>query len=294
MSDAADAARALVDTDRYPIDRMGSPERDQLVKQCRADLDAGALCFLPNFLRPEALAQMSGEVEALEPVSRRIAHRRTAYGWMDNSGFAQTHPRSALFDRGMSCITTELVPPQSHIRTLFMWDYLTQFVGDALGVASMYRSECPTLSIQLNVMHEHDVLGWHFDTNDGVVSLLVDSADEGGEYQVAPYVRSETDENYDDVVKAFNEDRSVVHEPKMPAGTFILFKGRRSLHRVSPVGKTSKPRRIVLYSYDEQPNMAFPENSQHRLRNPAPTDYRGAKTPAQATGFSLWDTSAPQ
>jgi hypothetical protein len=60
----------------------------------------------------------------------------------------------------------------------------------------------------------------------------------------------------------FEEDPAIVREPCLPAGTFMRFKGRRSVHRVSPVGKTSKPRRIVLYSYDEQPNMAFSEPSQ--------------------------------
>jgi len=291
MLDQYKSAPALVDTERYPIDRTGSVERQNLVEQCRTDLDRGALCYLPGFLHTDSLHQMSEEMGKFETVALRNEYLRTAYGWMNNSGFSIGHPRSTLFWRRYSYLITDQVPMESMVRALFFWGPLTQFVRDALGFKSLYRSECPTLSIQLNFMYEGDVLPWHFDTNDGVVSLLIDKAEEGGEFQVAPYVRDEGNENYGEVLQAFAGDPSVVQEPAMPPGTFILFKGRRSLHRVSPVGPTKRPRTIALYSYDEQPGMKFPQQSQDRLRYPNPSPYLGAQTPQGTTGFSIWGSN---
>ncbi len=288
MATHALSVRKWVNTDRYPVDDLANPARDELVAMCREQLDASAICCLPDFIRPDGLAQMIKEMRALEPVALKNNLLRTAYSWMDNSGFPPDHPRSAVFLRRFSYLVTDQIPEDSLSRALFFWDPLTDFVRDALGFKTLYRSECPTVSIQANYMNEGDVLPWHFDTNDGVVSLLLDEADEGGHYQMAPYVRDEDNEHYDRVTRAFNEDPDVIVEPRMPPGTFILFKGRRSVHRVSPVGRTTKPRMIMLYSYDEKPGMVFPQKSQDRMRYPDSTPYYGHGTPADATGFKLW------
>ena len=284
--------RDFLDTDRYPIDDLDSRERAQIVTQCRADLDAQALCRLPGFIRADKLGDMIAEMRALESAQRHLRQATTAYPWMDNSGFPANHPRSTLFMRQYSYLTTDKIPAESPLRALFMWDALTDFVRDALGFEALYRSVCPTQSIQLNYMREGDVLPWHFDTNDGVVSLLLDTAERGGHFEVAPYAREEHDEHYTHVMRAFAGDRSVVMKPEMEPGTFVLFKGRRSVHRVSPVGQTSKPRMVVLYSYDQQQNMTFTQASQERLRNPSSKPFLGARTPADAEGFQLRESLA--
>jgi len=280
----------LIDQQRYPIHDPGNQKRAALVERCRTDLRQNALCFLPGFLREHAVSLLANEIQAMSAQALGNDHLRTAYSWLDNRGFGPDHPRSMLFRRKFKYIITDQIAEQAMIKALFMWQPLTDFVRDALGFKSLYRSTCPTQSIQLNIMDEGDVLPWHFDTNDGVVSLLVEQADDGGEFQLAPYVRSEDNENYEMVMQAMQADPRVIVEPRMPAGTLILFNGRRSLHRVSPVGKTRKPRSIVLYSYDEQQDMKFPKKTQDRLRYPDPSPYKGAGTPETASGFIDWET----
>ncbi len=59
----------------------------------------------------------------------------------------------------------------------------------------------PTRSARSNlaVMGDGDELQWHFDQTDFVVSLALQDADEGGDFEVAPRIRSGDDERYDDV-----------------------------------------------------------------------------------------------
>ena len=152
----------FVDTERFPIDRSNSPERSALIEQCRADLDQHALCYLPGFIHSDGLRLLSNEIRSLEAVALRNEHLRTPYGWMNNSGYPAGHPRSTLFWRKFSYLITDQLPATAATRALFMWDPLTDFVRDALGYDTLYRSACPTQSIQLNIMYEGDVLPWHY------------------------------------------------------------------------------------------------------------------------------------
>ena len=61
----------------------------------------------------------------------------------------------------------------------------------------------PTRSRTLNlaVMTDGDQLQWHFDRTDFVVSLAIQDADVGGDFEVAPQIRTAADERYDDVAR---------------------------------------------------------------------------------------------
>jgi hypothetical protein len=77
------------------------------------------------------------------------------------------------------------------------------------------------------------------------------------------------------MTRLFAGEPDTAVRPAMAAGTFALFKGRRSCHRVSPVGPTSRPRMIALFSYDEQPDMVFPESTVRNVREPSSEPYLG-------------------
>ena len=262
------AATSLIDCDRYPVDRPDHPLLERVVAQCHRDLDETALCLLPGFLGPAAVACLQREATPLLESAYRSEKARTAYGWMDNSGFAPTHPRGALMRTCTSTVTLDLIPDHSPIRKLFESDGLTDFVRRCLGYRTLYRSACPYLALEVKAYGEGDTISWHFDTNDGVVSLLLQDADAGGHFEYAPYIRDENDEHYHEVRAVFEGTSERVRRPRLEPGCLALFKGRRSVHRVSPVGPTSKPRLIMLLSYDARPGMVFPEATVRSVIDP--------------------------
>ena len=101
-------------------------------------------------------------------------------------------------------------------------------------------------------MTDGDQLQWHFDQTDFVVSLAIQDADDGGDFEVAPQIRSADDEHYDDVAAVLGgERRSGRHVPMTP-GTLLVFAGRNSMHRVTPIRATA-PRLVALLGYDTKP-----------------------------------------
>ena len=258
----------LVNLDAYPIQDIQSPTIQALVAKCRQNLDKNALCTLEDFVSPEALMVMKTEIDGLLTSAYRAEHERTPYSWRYNLDFPDGHPRRALHLNRYGYLLYDQFKKTALISQLFEWAPLTEFVRQVLGFETLYRTADPYLSIVVNVMQTGDELAWHFDTNDGVVSLMLQPADEGGHFEYAPYIRDEGDENYGGIQELFEGSSSLADQPAIEAGTFVLFKGRRSCHRVTPIGQTAHPRLNILYSFDERPGMVFSEASQMEKTQP--------------------------
>jgi hypothetical protein len=115
--------------------------------------------------------------------------------------------------------------------------------------------------LNLSVMNDSDYLRWHFDQTDFVTSLAIQSAESGGNFEYVPMIRNSESENYPAVQKLLKGDLSpVVHLDNVP-GTLVLFQGRYSIHRVTPI-RGRRPRWIGLFGYDTKPDV----NSTPHLR----------------------------
>ena len=266
-----------VDLDTYPIHALDTPEGQELVARAHQMMKRDTLVAFPGFLRRNAVCELAAELQALETKAHQIDYQSTAYGWRNNSGFAADHPRSALFRRNCGLISTEMLDDAGASQELYRFAELTEFVRRMLGYDTLHRTACPTLSIQVNAMRQGHGFGWHFDTNDGVVSFIVQCADEGGEFEYVPLVRDEDNENYDKIARIFR-GKDDVRRPQMTPGTLSLFLGRRSVHRVAPVGQTSQSRISLLYSYDREAGMVFPKKTCERITSSSPEPYLGALT----------------
>jgi hypothetical protein len=136
---------------------------------------------------------------------------------------------------------------------LYEWDPLKTFVGTVLDRLPLYRYADPLGALNVATMYEGDELGWHFDLTDFVVSIALQSSDDGGHFEAAPRVRMADDERYDDVAAVLRgeaDDR--VETIPMTPGTLMLFEGRYSLHRVTPI-RGDVPRHVALLAYDTKP-----------------------------------------
>ncbi|HTT87040.1 MAG TPA: hypothetical protein VMF60_06720 [Acidimicrobiales bacterium] len=68
----------------------------------------------------------------------------------------------------------------------------------------------PPGPLKLAVMGEGDELQGHYDQTDFVVSLAIEAAETGGDFDVAPRIRSADDENYPGMARVLDGDRDAV------------------------------------------------------------------------------------
>lgn len=250
---------SIVDLDRYPIVDLTAPRAEPVVARGRADLAGDGLALLPGFVRRDALAAMAAEAEALIPRAYRRDEWYGVYSYESDAGDAglpEGHARRRRFRSRMGAIAYDLLPADSPTRALYEWRTLTRFVAAVTGEAELYTCADPLAACVITVVEPGDLHAWHYDQNDFVVSLLLQAAERGGEFEYAPNIRSEEDENYEGVGRMLDGDPSLRRIGVITPGCLALFRGRRSLHHVTEV-EGSRPRLIALFSYDRKPGMLF-------------------------------------
>ena len=192
---------------------------------------------------------MVADAKALAPRAHHSTGVGTAYLEFPDFSLPETHPRLLWGQYSVGAVPYDVMPRSSLLRRLYEWKPLANLVEAILDRGPIYRYADPFGALNLAVMHEGDELQWHFDQTDFVVSMAIQTADSGGEFEVFPRIRSTEDERYDDVSAALNGNRDGIVTLPMTPGTLLVFEGRNSLHRVAPVGAGS-PRHVGLLAYD--------------------------------------------
>ena len=240
-----------VDLGRYPVLDPDGPVLATVVGDARAQLvDSGAV-ELAGFLTPAGIAALVADADALAPRAHHSSGEGTAYLEFPDFSLPEDHPRLTWGHYAVGAVPYDLMPGTSLLRRLYEWEPLRALVEAVLDRGPVYRYADPFGALNLAVMHEGDELQWHFDQTDFVVSLAIQTADHGGHFEVFPRIRSAEDERYDDVADALAGTRAGVVTLPMVPGTLLIFEGRHSLHRVSPVG-SGLARHVGLLAYDTE------------------------------------------
>ena len=240
----------MVDTARYPLDHVGAA--DDWVADARDALYDHGVAILPGFLRAEAVAAICAEAAALEPFGHHSIIQGTPYLGLPDESYPEGHPRRALVDNSLTAIAYDVFPPDSLLRALYEWPVLTDLIRRAVEADQLYHYADPFGALNVAAMSAGDELGWHFDQTDFVVSIALQSSERGGDFETVSRIRNGPDDGAASVAAVLEGDRTNVTSLPMTPGTLMLFEGRGSLHRVTPI-EGDTPRYVALLAYDTVP-----------------------------------------
>jgi len=258
----------LIDLDRYPLHRPTSTEFRELVTRCQRQLATEAIASLPGFIRPSAIDTLASEASDLVQLGHRFDQPRVTnfddpeYDGSDHERLRFDHLRTRAHENRYCQVLNHHIPNHSDIRSIYRWPQLTEFVRQVLKQTTLFPSLCPHLALSMKVAFDGDQDGWHYDPNDGVITLMLQSSAEGGEFEYAPYIRAENHQNYPAVEAVFQQPDLHARKVRIEAGTFTLFNGRRSMHRVRKIQSAVVPRIVAIFCYDRRPDQVF---SQHYI-----------------------------
>ena len=85
-------------------------------------------------------------------------------------------------------VAYDLIPRGSVLRRLYEWDGLVAFVAAILGETRLYRHADPLAALNINVFAGGQGLNRHFDSADFAVTLSLQTAEEGGDFEIVPVV----------------------------------------------------------------------------------------------------------
>lgn len=253
MGNSVLSVEDIVNFDDYPIDDEHSSRRLSLIERCRTDLDEQLYCAIPAFVRPAALELMAQEATGLNTVAYHNNAQRNCYlHRQQDPSLPPEHPRNLQDRSSVRMVAYDQVSDSSPLKTFYRAESVRKMVSEIVAEGELFENEDPYQPANYVCYRDGDESSWHFDAdNSFTMTLMVQAAESGGDFQMSPNTRDETDQNYDHVKDVLRGERNdtVVSIGRDP-GELCIFRGCNSLHRVSPVhGDTLRIMGVFVYEF---------------------------------------------
>ena len=246
----------LIDLERYPLDQPDSARYAAVLNDCRAHLRSEGCMVVPGFIRAEAIEVLIAEADSVAEAAHRSYNDTNVYFSADDESLPKSHPRRRFYRRSNAFVPADNFGADSPLRAIYEWPGFMPFIRDALEEPEdkFFRYDDPLADVIINVVDAGGGFPWHFDTNNYTVTLAIQNGEAGGAFEYCPGLRSSSDENVAGVQAVLDGNRAPVRTLDLQAGDLQIFRGRYSLHRVTPVEGT-RTRYVGIFSYADAPGM---------------------------------------
>ncbi len=245
----------LVNTSQYPVD-------DEMFREkCKATLDQDGVLVLPDFLNSTTIESIQIEGDKNRKHAYYTANSHNIYLKDNDAELPAEHARNRQIQSSKGCITTDQIPNNSALHTLYEATEFRNFLCAVLAEEALYEYADPMSSINLHYASEGQELGWHFDNSSFAITLMIQNPRGGGEFEYVKDVRDADsgEMNYTQATQVLDGEIPA-KVLSMDAGALVLFRGRNSMHRVTPtVG--DRTRMLVVLAYNTEPGISLSESA---------------------------------
>ena len=244
----------LINLCEYPINQPGK-QLNSVIDKVRDNLNQDGCAIIRRFLSKKGIAELVKEAENVAHCAHHSSSLTNAYFTKDDPSFPISHPKRQFFERSNAFIPADNFLKSGPLRSVFDHEGFDEFIRLCLDEPKdkFFRYADPLADAIINLAREGNGFPWHFDTNNYTVTLSIQNAEQGGEFEYAPMIRQKN-ENFAEVGKVLKNQSKLVKSINLQPGDLQLFKGRYSLHRVAPL-KGKVPRYVAILSYVEEKNM---------------------------------------
>jgi hypothetical protein len=259
-----DIALDLIDLERYPVADLDNGPGASFLAQCQRNMQANGWCNLDGFIRADALAELNTEANELLPTAEILHVKRNIYQGAIDPSLPEDDPRRKEFTHIAVQLADDQIPAGTRLKQLYHSDILTDFVRRVQMKDRLYRCADEFQALNVVALNPGSWHAWHYDTTECTVTLLLQAAEEGGEFTFVPNSRTDDTEDREAVDRLLAGDMSRAQTFSRGAGTFTLFRGGYSLHGVTKV-EGSRPRVSAIMTYDEQPGRVIDDEINVRI-----------------------------
>lgn len=259
-----DIALRLVDLDQYPIADLDRGAGAAFLAQCQQQMEEHGWCNLDGFIRDDALAALRDEANGLLPFARKLEVKRNIYQGAVDTSLAADDPKRQEYIHRATQLADDQIGSQTMIKRLYTSDILTDFVRRVQQKPTLYRCADEFQALNIVGLEPESWHAWHYDTTECTVTLLLQSAEEGGEFAFIPNSRTDTTEDSDRVDRLLSGDMSVAQTFSRGAGAFTLFRGGYSLHGVTKV-QGARPRITAVMTYADTDDVVISDEINIRI-----------------------------
>lgn len=244
------------------VDLAAHPLGDAaFVARCQDTLDTEGVLVLRDFLRPTALEALQDEAVAGMDKAYFCAQEHSVYLSPPDPDLSSDHPRNRQVVSSKGCICDDDVAQDSPLRQLYDSALFRDFVKGTTGEGALHPYVDPLSSINIHYAHRGQELGWHFDNSSFAITLLIQEPDAGSRFEYIKDLRdADAGEMNFDAVGALLDGVITPEVLAMEPGALVLFRGRNSIHRVSP-NESDRTRMLAVLAYNSEPGVALSESA---------------------------------
>ena len=247
--------RKIINYNNHPLDDP------KYVSLCKKQIVDNSILVLKNFLTKDCLDELILEAKKLENKAFYCSQNHTILLGQSDKSLKLDDPLNIEVKSDKGCVPHDLLSKKSKLNIIYQSSKFKKFLKDVLNLKYIYPYADPMSSINYNYYQNGQQLGWHFDNASFAITLMIQSADSGGQFE---YVSKGRDFNKNLIDRSYIKkilDNSIkANKVNSEAGTLILFYGRNYLHRVTPV-TSKKPRILVTLNYNEEEGTKLSENA---------------------------------
>ncbi len=245
----------IIDLEAYPI------QDSAFLEKCNETLNQTGVLVLSDFIRPEALEAMVNESKAGQDQAYFCAQNHSVYLTPPNPKYPEHHPANRHVISSKGCICDDAIAATSPLRTLYDAQAFRTFVKRTTGQDELHPYADPLSSINIHYANRGQELGWHFDNSSFAITLLIQKPDAGSRFEYLKDLRdADRGEMNFDGVRALLDGEVQPDVLSMEPGALVLFRGRNSIHRVSP-NESDVTRMLAVLAYNAEPGVELSENA---------------------------------
>ena len=233
----------------------------EFITECNNTLNMNGVLVLSDFLNKAAIESINNDAENQRHLAYYTKCQHNIYLTDTDPQYDENHARNRLVSSSKGCITTDQVPVDSVLKVLYESTGFKSFLCQVLGEKQLYEFADNLSSINLHYADEGQELGWHFDNSSFAITLLIKNPKAGGEFEFVKDARNaDIAEMGLDTVHNILNGQIIPKKLKINEGDLVLFRGRNSIHRVTPV-KGKDTRKLVVLAYNSSPDISLSESA---------------------------------
>jgi hypothetical protein len=242
-------------TSKHPISSSA------YLAECKTSLDRDGVLVLPNFLTDEAIVQVKAEGQQKISNAYFCVSKHNVYLKPTDANYPSDHPRNWEVTSSKGLIGDDQIDNNSPLKRLYHDPVFQAFVCHVVGEQELHLYADPMSSVNLHFAKTGQELGWHFYNSSFAITLLIDKPESGGVFEYLKDLRDadQGDMNFDavgDLLSGKTQPKTLQMEP----GTLVLFRGKNSIHRVTPT-QGNRTRMLAVLAYNSKPGVSLSESA---------------------------------
>ncbi len=231
------------------------------VAHCRARLDRHGALVLAGFFRQQVVARITAEFAPKEAEAYYAARTHNVSLTPTRDDLDASHPFNRQVASSKGLIADDQIADTSPLREIYDDAVFRTFLSGVLGLEAIHPYADRVSSINVHFAAEGMELGWHFDNSSFAITMLLQAPTGGGRFE---YVAGVLDPNDDaatyDRVEAVLDGTEPSNTLEFEPGDLVLFRGRHSMHRVTPTeGRVT--RMLVVFAFNDQPGVVLSDSA---------------------------------